>query len=112
MKYSYTINHFKNSDIYQKADEITKKAMDKYFYIFTDLLEDGNGMSAIRDHKNVGTEIFDYISDNIEVFSHISERTIKLVSEIAFLNEEVMQFIISAIKLKVTLIVKANDSTK
>lgn len=112
MKYSYTINHFKNSDIYQKANETTRTAFDKYFYIFTDLLDDGNGISAIRDHKNVATEIFDYISDNIAVFSHISERTIKLVTEIAFLNEEVMNFIISAIKLKATLIVKANDSTK
>lgn len=110
MKYSYTINHFKNSDVYQKADELTKKAMDRYFYIYTDILEDGNGMSAIRDHQHVATEIFDYISDNIEVFSHISERTIKLVTETTFLNEEVMQFIISAIKLKATLIVKGNPT--
>lgn len=110
MKYSYTINHFKNSDIYQKADDVTRNAFDKYFYIFTDLLDDGNGISAIRDHQHVATEIFDYISDNINVFSHISEGTIKLVTEIAFLNEEVMQFVISAIKLKATLIVKANST--
>jgi len=107
MAYSIRINNFKNSDIYQKANEITKLAFDKYFHIYTAILDDGNGMSAIRNNKYVATEIFDYISDNIEVFSNVPERTIKLVSEITFLDEEVMQFIIAAIKLKATLILES-----
>lgn len=109
MKYSYTINHFKNSDIYQLANEITKTAFDKFFYIYTDLLNDGNGMSAIRDHSNVATEIMDFVSDNINIFSNVPERTIKLVTDVTFLNEEVMQFVLSCIKLKAAMILDADN---
>ena len=107
MQYSIRINNFKKSDIYQKADIATKNALDKYFYIYTNLLDDGNGMAAIKDHKYTATDIMDYVSDNINYFSRIPERTIKLVSELCFLNEEVMQFIITAIKLKATLILES-----
>lgn len=108
MRYSVRINHFKNSDIYQLADEITKTAFDKYFHIYTSILDDSNGMDAIRDHNYVATEIMDFVSDNINIFSNVPERTLKLVTDVTFLNEEVSQFIFSCIKLKAALILDDN----